>query len=86
MRNLTVGMLNARTEIRDRFTKSENLSFDEPTFRSRRLTKGSEKVYFINASTGLITTLTILQSGQLDGQEYSLGQIRVTTSSHVAEI
>jgi hypothetical protein len=37
---MTVGMLNARTDIRDRFTKSENMTFPETTFRSHRLTVG----------------------------------------------
>ncbi|KAJ7033542.1 hypothetical protein C8F04DRAFT_1260797 [Mycena alexandri] len=75
--NTFFGMLNARTEIRDRFTKSENMTFPgDTTFRSHRLT--AAKATFA-AGGGE-------KMGDLDGQEYSMGQIRVTTSSTVAEI
>ncbi|KAJ7730144.1 hypothetical protein B0H16DRAFT_1775188 [Mycena metata] len=74
--NTFFGMLNARTEIRDRFTKTDNLSFPgEATFRSHRVTVGKTSI----AVGGE-------KMGQLDAQEFSMGQIRVTTSSHVAEI
>jgi len=73
--NTFFGMLNARTDIRDRFTKSENMTFPETTFRSHRLTVGKASL----AGGGE-------KISQLDAQEFSMGQIRVTTSSTVAEI